>query len=118
MLAIERSRWAVGIHILQFAVPPNIAAFLHVDLVAGPAKNDYALDRHALAQRVIDIFFQRHNAAAAIRAVGCDNGDCAAGSIIAVTGLLALTAEDNYKCTTPIRAQANMAIAALGIFGR
>src|SRR6266436_6761999 len=62
MLAIERSRWAIYIHILQFAVPPNIAAFLHVDLVSGPSKNDYALHGRAITKCVIDIFLQWYNA--------------------------------------------------------
>src|SRR5438045_5564167 len=54
MLAIERSRWAICVHILQFTMPPNIAAFLHVDVVSGPAKNDYALHRRAFPKSIID----------------------------------------------------------------
>src|SRR5437667_279252 len=78
MLAVERCRWAVCIDILQFPVPPNIAAFLHVDVVSGPAKNDYAPDRCAITKCVIDILLQRHNPAAAIGTVGGDERDGAA----------------------------------------
>src|SRR6266542_6074103 len=56
MLAIERRRPAVCIDILQFPMPPDIAAFFHVDVVSGTSKNDHAFDRRATAQRVINIF--------------------------------------------------------------
>jgi len=44
MLAIEWRRRAVGIDVLQFSVPPNVTAFLHVDVVSGAAKNDHPPD--------------------------------------------------------------------------
>src|SRR5206468_2179289 len=95
MLAIERCRCAVCIDILQFPVPPNIAAFRHVDLVSGPAENDYALHRSAITQRVIDILLQRHNAAAAIGAVGGDDRDGAAVNNAITNAVGAKSAEDN-----------------------
>src|SRR5437016_14629572 len=59
-------------------MPPNVAAFLHMNVVSGAAKNDYALHRSAITKCVIDIFLQGYNAAAAIGAVGCDNSNGAA----------------------------------------
>src|SRR6266496_1840539 len=44
MLAIEWRRRAVCIHVLQFSVPPNVTAFLHVDVVSGATKNDHPPD--------------------------------------------------------------------------
>src|SRR5437016_13748434 len=44
MLAIEWCRRAVCVDVLQFPMPPDIAAFFHVDVASGPAKNDYTLD--------------------------------------------------------------------------
>ena len=77
-------------------MPPDIAAFLDVDIVVGAAKDDDFLNglgqQIALGvfqrERVIDIFLQRHNRAAAITAIGgddhaapanprCDREDCA-----------------------------------------
>ena len=95
MLAIERSGWAIGIHILQFAMPPNVAAFLHVDVVSGPAKNDYAPDRSAITKCVIDIFLQRHDAAASIGAVGGDERDGAAVDDAVANAVCTKSAEDN-----------------------
>ena len=43
MLGIEPHRWAIDIDVFQFAMPPNIATFFHVDLVAGAFVNNYAL---------------------------------------------------------------------------
>ena len=34
-------------------MPPDIAAFLHVDVVSGATKNDYALHRRPAAQCVV-----------------------------------------------------------------
>ena len=56
MLAVVRCGRAVGIHIFQFSMPPNVPAFLHVDVVCRAAKNNYAPDRGAIAERVIHIF--------------------------------------------------------------
>src|SRR5437588_4451607 len=95
MLAIERSGWAIGIHILQFAMPPNVAAFLHVDVVSGPAKNDYAPDRSAITKCVIDIFLQRHDAAASIGAVGGDERDGAAVDNPIPTAVVAKSTEND-----------------------
>src|SRR5580765_3925246 len=51
MLAVEGRGWTICVHILQFSMPPNVAAFLHLDLVCRAAKNDYAPDRRAIAER-------------------------------------------------------------------
>ena len=72
VFTIERHNWTVRIDILQLPMPPNIPPLLHVDVVSGSAKNDHAPDRRSLAKRLIDILLQRHNPAAAIRAVGRD----------------------------------------------
>ena len=45
MLAIERDRRAIGVDVFELAMPPDIAAFLDVNLVSGAAKNDHPLDR-------------------------------------------------------------------------
>jgi hypothetical protein len=56
VLAIERSRRAVCIHILQFPMPPNIAPFLHVDVICGATKNNHTPNRTTVTECVIDIF--------------------------------------------------------------
>ena len=78
MLAVESSRWAIIIDIFQLAMPPNVAPFLHVDIIVRALKNNHALDRCPAAERVIHIFFERNNSAAAIAAVGRDQRDRAA----------------------------------------
>ena len=74
VFAIDRCRAAVRIDILQLPMPPNIPPLLHVDVVSGSAKNDHAPDRSRArgTKRVIDILLQRHDPAAAIRAIGRD----------------------------------------------
>ena len=44
MLAIERRRRTIRIHVFQFPMPPNIAAFFHVDVVSGATKNNHSPD--------------------------------------------------------------------------
>ena len=56
VLAVERRRRAVCIHVLQFPMPPNIASFLHVDVICRATKNNHPPNRSAVAERVIDIF--------------------------------------------------------------
>src|SRR5437667_10567111 len=75
-------------------MPPTIAAFLHVDVASGAAKDDHSPDRRAITKCVIDIFLQRHNATAAIGAVGCDNGDGAAVDNAVTNALCAKSTED------------------------
>ena len=53
------------------------------------------LIRSAIAKRVIDIFLQRHNAAAAIGAIGGDERDCAAVDDAITNAVGAESAEDN-----------------------
>ena len=59
-------------------MPPDIAAFFHVNVVSCATENNDAPDRCAVTERFIHIFLQWHNAAPAIRSVGCDDCDCAA----------------------------------------
>ena len=40
MLAVERRRRAIRVDVFHLAMPPDIAAFLDVDVVAGAAEND------------------------------------------------------------------------------
>ena len=56
MLAVVRRGRTICIHVFQFSMPPNVAAFLHVDVVCRAAKNNYAPDRGAIAKRVIYVF--------------------------------------------------------------
>ena len=44
MLAVERYRRTVRVDILQFAVPPDVAAFFHVNVISRATKNDNAPD--------------------------------------------------------------------------
>ena len=44
VLAVDGRRRTVRIDILQFAMPPDVAAFLHVNLVSRATKNDDAPD--------------------------------------------------------------------------
>ena len=95
MLAVERCRRAICIDIFQFTVPPDIAAFFHVNFVSDPTKNDYLFHRRASTERVIDIFLEWHNSAAAICTIGRDQSNRAAiGDAIANT-IRAKAAEDH-----------------------
>src|SRR5439155_27086551 len=78
MLAVEGGWGAVCIDVLQFPIPPCIAAFFHVDFVSCAAKNDHAFDGRVTAQRVLNIFLEWHNCAAAMCAVRRDEGSRAA----------------------------------------
>src|SRR4029453_13588806 len=78
VLAVERHRWTVRVDILQLAMPPDVAAFFHVNLVSCATENNHALPRRAITECLINIFFQRYNSAAPICAVGCDHRDRAA----------------------------------------
>ena len=95
MLAVERRRQALCIHVFQFPMPPDVAAFFHVNFISGPPKNDHAPDRRALAERVIDIFLQWHNSAPAIRAVRSDDRDGAAINNTITNALGAEPTEDH-----------------------
>src|SRR5690242_16699573 len=78
MLTIERNRRAISIHVLQLPMPPHVAAFFHVDLIASALENDDAADCRCFAQSVVDVLLQRYDPAAAITAVSRDERDCAA----------------------------------------
>ncbi len=78
MLAVNRRRRAVGIDVIQFAMPPHIPPFFDVNVISGAAKNDHPFYRGAVAQRVIDILFQRHDSASAVASIRGDQRDSAA----------------------------------------
>ena len=67
--------------VFQFAVPPEVAAFLDVDVVAGAAQDDDVADRGGEEpaggvleqERLVHAFFQGDDAAAAETAVGGDD---------------------------------------------
>ena len=75
MFAIERDRRTLGIDIFQLLMPPDVAAFFHVDLVAGAPKNDHPSDRGFAPQCVVDVFLQRNNCPATIPAIGRHHGN-------------------------------------------
>ena len=72
MLGIEPHRRAMRIDVLQFAMPPNIATLLHVDLVARASVNNHALHRCAPLKRFIHILLERHDRSTPITPVCCD----------------------------------------------
>ena len=77
-------------------MPPHVAAFLDVDVIARAAKDDHALHRMpAVLQRRIDVRLQRHDAAAPVAAVRGDDGDRAAVVDAVLDGLRAEAAEDH-----------------------
>src|SRR5919201_3958399 len=95
MLAVEWHRRAVGIDVLQLSMPPNVAPFFHVDLVASALKDDDASDGGAAAERIIDIFFQRHNLATTIAAIRGDQSNGAAVGDPVANGIGAEPAEND-----------------------
>ena len=78
MFAIERCRWTIVIDVFELAMPPDIAAFFHVDLIVRALENNHAFHRGPDAERVIHIFLKRHNSAPAITPVCGDQCDRAA----------------------------------------
>src|SRR5205814_9582306 len=70
MLGVDCHGFAAGIDVGQLAVPPNVPAFFHVDLIARSPENDDPFDRGAPAESMINVVFEGNNRAAAIAAVG------------------------------------------------
>src|SRR5438067_1027123 len=100
MLAVERCRRTVCIDIFQFPVPPDVAAFFYVNFASRATKNDHAFDRRATAQRVVHIFFQWHDSAAAISAISSYDRDCAAVGNAITNAVRAKSAKDDrMHCT-------------------
>ena len=62
MLAVERDGRAIGVDVFELAMPPDIAAFFDVNLVAGAPKNDHPLDRCPALERFIDVLLERNDA--------------------------------------------------------
>src|SRR5262245_6054061 len=78
MFTVERGRRTFGVNIFQLPVPPDVAAFLDVHLVSCPPKHNHSFNRSSSTQGFIDILFQGHNRAPAVRTVGRDDGNRAA----------------------------------------
>src|SRR4030095_9465190 len=95
MLRIYCDRLAISIHIFQFAMPPNVATFFHVNLSSGSSKNDHSSDRGSAAEGVIDILLQGHNRTAPVAAVCRDQCNRAAISNAIANAICAETAEDH-----------------------
>jgi hypothetical protein len=77
-------------------VPPDVAAFHDMDVLASAAKDDHAIDgRIVVLQRFIDVLLQGHHRAAAIPTVGGDDQRCAAIEDAVPDALGAETTEDN-----------------------
>ena len=75
MFAVDRRWRTIVIHVLELAMPPNIAALFHVDFIVRALEDNHPLHRCASPQRVIHIFFQRNNAAPPITSVRGDQRD-------------------------------------------
>ena len=70
VLTIEGHRRTGGTDVVQFPVPPHIAAFLDMDVVSRAAKDDHLADRvRTRGKGVIHILLQRHDLAPAIAAI-------------------------------------------------
>jgi len=76
-------------------MPPDIPPFFDVNVISGAAKNDHAFYRGAVAQRVIDILFQRHNSPSAVASIRRDQCDSAAVENTIANAVRAKSAE-NY----------------------
>src|SRR5450432_922883 len=95
MLAIEWDSRTMRVDIFQLAMPPDVAAFLDVDLVAGASENDHALDRRLALQRFIDVLLERDDRAAPITAIRRDDRGCAAIRDAVANAIGAEPAEDD-----------------------
>ncbi len=95
MLAVERERGAMRIDIFKFAMPPDVAPFLDVHLVASASENDHAPDRCLALQRFIDVVLQRNDRAAAVGAIGGNDGGRPAVSDPVANAIGAEAAEDD-----------------------
>ena len=84
VLAVVVDNRRVGIDVFQFAMPPDIASFLDMDLIVGTAEDDHFLDRRFTGQRGIDIVLERNDGTAAVATVGRDHaGRAAVGDAVA-----------------------------------
>ena len=73
-LGIHRHGRTMSVHIFKFTVPPHIATFLDVDLLAGALVNNHGFHRRVLGfECVIDILLQRHDGTAAEATIGSDD---------------------------------------------
>ena len=70
MFAVEFLGWTIGVDVFQLAVPPDVPAFLDVNLVVGAAQHDHTFDARTLLQRVVHILLQRNDLAATESAIG------------------------------------------------
>ena len=72
MFAVERLCGTVCARVFGLAVPPDVAAFLDVNVEIGAAKNDDALDGLVALECLVDILLERDNLAAPITSVRCN----------------------------------------------
>jgi hypothetical protein len=56
MLAVDWRGRTVRIYILQFAMPPDVTIFFHVNVVSCATKNDDAPDWRAITECLINVF--------------------------------------------------------------
>ena len=80
MLAFVVNERAVGIDLLEFVMPPDIATSAKGNLVVGPAEDDDLLNRCLASQCQIDIVFERNDRPTAVAAIGGDKASCPAVS--------------------------------------
>ncbi len=93
---IERHGRAACIDIFEFAVPPHIASFLDVHILARAAEHDDGLHRRVLPlQGVVHVLLQRHHGATTIAAVCGDDDGSAAVEYAVLDRLGAESAEDD-----------------------
>jgi hypothetical protein len=91
-----------------------VAALLHRHRIAEVAHDDDAVDRRALGEGIVDIGLQRHQPAAALAAVGGDDGSGCRNPSIRPCSASGEKPPKTTLWTAPIRAQASIATAASG----
>ena len=90
MLAVEGLRSTICRDILEFPVPPDIAARFDVDLEVRAPEDNHATHGIVALERMIDVLLERHDLPAAVTAV---SGDDHLGPAVGKTILDALRAE-------------------------
>ena len=95
MFAVERLGWTVGIHVFGLSVPPDIAAFLNVDVEIGAAEYNNALDRSVVFKGLIDVSLEGDDLAASIATVRSYHDACPAVSETVPYAFAAKAAENH-----------------------
>ncbi len=102
MLAIERGGRTFRIDVFQLAMPPDVAAFLDVNVVASPPENDDPPDRCLAFERLVDVLLERNDRAASVAAIGGDDRRRPAIRDPVPDAIRAETAEDDgMNCADP-----------------